>query len=38
MQKDLIDKANKIIRLIEKNEEAIEELSKYADRGKTLYT
>lgn len=38
MQKELIDKANEIIRLIEKNEKAIEELSKYAESGKTLYT
>lgn len=37
MQKELIDKANEIIRLIEKNEMAIEELSKYAKSGKTLY-
>lgn len=38
MQKELIDKANDIIRLIEKNEKAIEELSKYAESGKTFYT
>lgn len=38
MQKELIDKANEIIRLIEKNEKAIEELSKYQESGKTLYT
>ena len=38
MQKELIDKANEIIRLIEKNEKAIEELSKYVESGKTLYT
>lgn len=38
MQKELVDKANDIIRLIEKNESAIEELSKYAESGKTLYT
>lgn len=38
MQKELIDKANDIIRLIEQNEKAIEELSKYAESGKTLYT
>lgn len=38
MQKELIDKANDIIRLIEKSEKAIEELSKYAESGKTLYT
>lgn len=38
MQKELIDKANEIIRLIEKNEKAIEELSKYTESGKTLYT
>lgn len=38
MQKETIDKANEIISLIEKNEKAIEELSKYAESGKTLYT
>lgn len=38
MKKELIDKANEIIRLIEKNEKAIEELSKYQESGKTLYT
>lgn len=38
MQKELIDKANEIIGLIEKSEKAIEELSKYAESGKTLYT
>lgn len=38
MQRELIDKANDIIGLIEKNEKAIEELSKYAESGKTLYT
>ena len=38
MQKELIEKANEIIGLIEKNEKAIEELSKYEERGKTLYT
>lgn len=37
MQKELIDKANEIIGLIEKNEKAIEELSKYAESGKKLY-
>lgn len=38
MKKELIDKANEIISLIERNEKAIEELSKYAESGKTLYT
>lgn len=38
MQKELIDKANEIIGLIEKNERAVEELEKYAESGKTLYT
>lgn len=38
MEKELIEKANEIIGLIEKNEKAIEELSKYAECGKTLYT
>lgn len=37
MQKELIDKASEIIRLIEENEKAIEELSKYAESGMTLY-
>ncbi len=36
MQKELIDKANEIIGLIEKNEKAIEELSEYAETGGTL--
>lgn len=38
MQKELIDKANEIIGLIEKNERAVEELEKYAESGKKLYT
>lgn len=38
MQKELIDKANEIIRLIEENEKAIEELSKYAESGCSLYS
>lgn len=38
MQKELIDKANEVIRLIEQNERAVEELEKYAESGKTLYT
>lgn len=38
MQKELIDKANEIIGLIEKNERAVEELEKYVESGKTLYT
>lgn len=33
MQKELIDKANEIIGLIEKNERAVEELEKYAENG-----
>lgn len=38
MQKELIDKANEIIRLIEKNERAVEELEKYVESGKELFT
>lgn len=38
MQKELIDKANEIIGMIWKNERAVEELEKYAESGKTLYT
>ncbi len=38
MKKELIDKANEIIRLIEENEKAIEELSKYAESGGSLYS
>lgn len=38
MQKELIDKANEIIRLIKKNERAVEELEKYAESGRILYT
>lgn len=38
MQKELIDKANEVIRLIEQNERAVEELEKYAESGKKLYT
>ena len=38
MEKELIDKANEIIRLIDKNERAIEKLSKYADCGTELYS
>lgn len=38
MQKELIDKANEIIGLIEKNERAVEELEKYAESGKSLWT
>ncbi len=37
MKKELIDKANGIISLIEKNEKAIEKLSKYSERGGYLY-
>lgn len=37
MEKELIEKANEIIGLIEKNEKAIEELSKYAESGGTLW-
>lgn len=37
MQKELIDKANEVIRLIEQNERAVEELEKYAESGGTLY-
>lgn len=38
MQKELIDKANEIIRLVVENEKAIEELSKYAESGGSLYS
>lgn len=38
MQKELLDRANEINRLIENNEQAIAELEKYADEGKTLFT
>lgn len=38
MQKELIEKANEIIELIEENEKAIEELSKYAESGGSLYS
>lgn len=38
MQKELIDKANEIIGLIEKNERAVEELEKYAESGSAFYT
>ena len=38
MQKELIDKANEIIGMIEKNERAVEELEKYAENGKSLWT
>lgn len=38
MDKKVIDKANHIIVLIEKNKKAIDELSKYAESGKVLYT
>lgn len=37
MQKEMIDKANKIMSLIEENEKAVAELEKYAETGKTLY-
>lgn len=33
MQKELIDKANEIIGLIEKNERAVKELEKHAESG-----
>lgn len=33
----MIDKANEVISLIEKNERAVEELEKYAESGKALY-
>lgn len=37
MQKELIDKANEIIRLIEKNERAVEELEKCLEQGEKIY-
>lgn len=38
MQKEVIDKANEIIALIEGNRKAIEELQNYSESGKILYT
>ncbi len=38
MQREIIDKANKIISLIKQNEDAVEELQKYSEQGKILYT
>ena len=38
MQKELIDKANEVIGLTEKNKRAVEELEKYAESGKELWT
>lgn len=37
MQKELIDKANEIIRLIEKNERAVIELEKCLEQGEKIY-
>lgn len=37
MQKELIDKANEIIRMIEKNERAVEKLEKYAEETVKIY-
>lgn len=37
MQKEIIDKANEIISLIEKNEEAIEILEQFSQSGGELY-
>lgn len=37
MQKEIIDKANEIISLIEKNEEAIEILEQFSQSGVGLY-
>lgn len=36
MQKELIDKANEIIRLIEKNERAVEVLQKFSESGASV--
>ena len=37
MERVIIDKANEIIKLIDKNKNAVLELEKYAESGKTLY-
>lgn len=37
MQKELIDKANEIIGLIEQNERAVEELEKCLEQGEKIY-
>ena len=37
MEKTIIDKANKIMKLIEENEKSVSVLRKYAESGKTLY-
>ena len=38
MQREIIDKANEIVSLIEKNKRDVKELEKDSKRGKTLYT
>lgn len=38
MERERIDKANEIIKLIEDNKKSVSELEKYAEKGKTLYT
>ena len=37
MQREIIDKANEIIRIIENNERAVTELKKYEKKGTLLY-
>lgn len=37
MNKEIISKANEIVKLIEENKSAVSELEKYAESGKTLY-
>lgn len=38
MQREIIDKANEIVKIIESNKSAVSELEKYAESGKTLFT
>lgn len=38
MNKEIINKANEIMNLIDKNKNAVSELEKYAESGKTLYS
>lgn len=38
MERVIIDKANEIIKLIDENKNAVLELEKYAESGKTLYS
>jgi len=38
MEREIIGKANEIMKLIEENEKSVSVLQKYAESGKTLYT